>query len=610
MFSWNRGVVAAIVACSIMAGCSKDDNNTSAPPSTPTAPTGLHVVGTARTSIQLAWTDNATDEDTYYVERSALDNQSFHRVGTLGANVVAFTDTGLVNASRYYYRVCAAHGTAFSGYSNEVSAVAVANDPPNTPTVVFPTNNSTGLVVSPLLRWSATDPDSDTLTYDVYFGTAANPPLDASGLTQASLQKSNLDTSTTYYWRVVAKDTYAETSGPVWSFTTASIDAWINVTAPDGGEMVVSDTIYTVHWTSHGLDGGVDILLSKDGGNNWPYTVVTNATNTGSYSWLPQTLGVLGDSCRLKIRRHTVQTVLDVSDGNFTIYLPWAPQVSGVSVRLQDLAFVGTNRGWVVGDGGTILHTTNGGSTWAAQNSGTGFDFYGVSFTDGNNGWAVGQHGQILHTTDGIAWNAQTSVTVQDLSDVTFVTPLIGWAVGTNGTVLRTSNGGNGANGWSVQVSGIGEWLLDVAFVDTSNGWTVGANGTILHTSSGGALWATQTSGTNNLLYRVCFVDVLHGWTVGYNGTILYTTNGGATWAAQQSGVSDFLSAVYFTDVNHGWVIGDNGRILRTTNGGITWIPEGSRTAVPLRDLTFTDNNHGWAVGDNGTIMHTNTGGQ
>ena len=44
------------------------------------------------------------------------------------------------------------------------------------------------------------------------------------------------------------------------------------------------------------------------------------------------------------------------------------------------VSFVDANNGWAVGNGGTILHTSNGGATWSTQRSGTFNDLFGVSF--------------------------------------------------------------------------------------------------------------------------------------------------------------------------------------------------------------------------------------
>ena len=46
-------------------------------------------------------------------------------------------------------------------------------------------------------------------------------------------------------------------------------------------------------------------------------------------------------------------------------YLPsWQPQVSGIALNLAEIFFIDSQTGWAVGDTGTILNTTDGGTTW------------------------------------------------------------------------------------------------------------------------------------------------------------------------------------------------------------------------------------------------------
>lgn len=98
----------------------------------------------------------------------------------------------------------------------------VPNSPPDTPSNPIPDSGGTNVWTSPTLRWSCSDPESDPLTYDVYFGTD-NPPatMVSSDQSDTSLARTGLSSGTTYYWRVVAKDNHSQsTDGPVWSFTT------------------------------------------------------------------------------------------------------------------------------------------------------------------------------------------------------------------------------------------------------------------------------------------------------------------------------------------------------------------------------------------------------
>jgi len=57
---------------------------------------------------------------------------------------------------------------------------------------------------------------------------------------------------------------------------------------------------------------------------------------------------------------------------------------------LYDISFVGTSRGWAVGDHGYILHSDDGGLNWTQQNSTTTNELHAVYFINSNTGWAVG----------------------------------------------------------------------------------------------------------------------------------------------------------------------------------------------------------------------------
>ena len=57
---------------------------------------------------------------------------------------------------------------------------------------------------------------------------------------------------------------------------------------------------------------------------------------------------------------------------------------------LSDVYFIDESTGWAVGENGTIVKTTDGGTNWTIQTSGTTYILMGVSFTDANTGTAVG----------------------------------------------------------------------------------------------------------------------------------------------------------------------------------------------------------------------------
>src|ERR1041385_3454664 len=88
---------------------------------------------------------------------------------------------------------------------------------------------------------------------------------------------------------------------------------------------------------------------------------------------------------------------------------------------LRGASFVDANTGTVVGFYGTIVRTSDGGSSWTIQSSGTTENLWAVSFSDVNNGTAVGENGTILRTTDGgNNWVSQISGTALDFRGVSF----------------------------------------------------------------------------------------------------------------------------------------------------------------------------------------------
>ncbi|MEM2080561.1 MAG: C1 family peptidase, partial [Nitrososphaerota archaeon] len=104
-----------------------------------------------------------------------------------------------------------------------VPRLEVQNRPPNQPSNPDPADGAIDVSINPTLSWACSDPDGDSLVYDIYFGTDTIPPLVKSDHTSTSYNPETLNYSTTYYWKVVAKDGRGGvTEGPVWRFTTGA----------------------------------------------------------------------------------------------------------------------------------------------------------------------------------------------------------------------------------------------------------------------------------------------------------------------------------------------------------------------------------------------------
>jgi hypothetical protein len=72
---------------------------------TPAAPTGLSAVATSPRRIALAWTDNATNETGFAIERSLDAQVGFVPLATLPANATNFADDSVVTGTTHHYRV-------------------------------------------------------------------------------------------------------------------------------------------------------------------------------------------------------------------------------------------------------------------------------------------------------------------------------------------------------------------------------------------------------------------------------------------------------------------------------------------------------------------------
>ena len=83
-------------------------------------------------------------------------------------------------------------------------------------TVFAPGQDAIGVSLSTSLTWGAS---AAATSYDVAFGTSANPPF-VTNTTNLTYSPA-LAAGTTYYWSVAARNAFGATPSAVWSFTTA-----------------------------------------------------------------------------------------------------------------------------------------------------------------------------------------------------------------------------------------------------------------------------------------------------------------------------------------------------------------------------------------------------
>ena len=85
-------------------------------------PTGLIATAVSTSQVDLAWTDNATNETGFLVERSLTSGSGFATLGTAAQNAESYSDATVTPGLTYYYRVSATNASETSAASVQASA--------------------------------------------------------------------------------------------------------------------------------------------------------------------------------------------------------------------------------------------------------------------------------------------------------------------------------------------------------------------------------------------------------------------------------------------------------------------------------------------------------
>ncbi len=244
--------------------------------------------------------------------------------------------------------------------------------------------------------------------------------------------------------------------------------------------------------------------------------------------------------------------------------------------NLTGVSFGSPDTGWIIGSGGNLIKTVNGGEGWEFQKENTGDNFRDIIFVDENEGWVCTGAKKIFHTPDGGAtWETQY-LPGQYLStaSIFFINAETGWACGSYDRIFKTVNGGAT---WLTVHSGYyteATYLEDIEFYDENHGIAVGGyivgndTAVILTTQDGGQNWNKKTFPNHKRLKKAYFLSGNTIVAVGVYGVVFRTTDGGETWTTQDIGSS--LSDVYFFDEMNGIALGSY-KVMHTHDGGISW---------------------------------------
>lgn len=268
------------------------------------------------------------------------------------------------------------------------------------------------------------------------------------------------------------------------------------------------------------------LALSNDGAVTWA-DCVPNAVDLWQASILDaDNWFIAGDK----------GNVLKTSDGGQTLIKRKIPGFDGI---LYACHFKNASEGLVSGKTvGNIYRTIDGGETWTSftiPGFATTKSYYDFFFLDDLFGYVVGVGGKVASTADGgVNWTllGDNINTAHNLYCTYWKSATNGYAGSGSGLLYITTNGGVT---WNPITIGGSANIRDIWFRDANNGVLVKENGEIFYTITGGNTQASWIAASESAASHVTSVMCDHNgvyWAAGYSND---ASQQGNTWALMKS---------------------------------------------------------------------------
>jgi photosystem II stability/assembly factor-like uncharacterized protein len=285
--------------------------------------------------------------------------------------------------------------------------------------------------------------------------------------------------------------------------------------------------------------------------------------------------------------------------------------------------------GLVVGQGGLILLSVDGGATWTPQQNADTNDLFGVSIPTTGTGtvaYACGVSGVVVKTTNLTAatptWTATNPGAANTLRAILFPAgDTTGILCGDGGTLLRTIDGAAWLVPGTLPAPAAASYLALSSDVGGGNLYVAGAAGISSTSSDAGVTWSAASPPA---LAGAPQINAFQSPLGGAGGVLfagaadqkVWKKNGVAAWAATTPFAGAVPLGMSFTDALVGWVVSSpvpfTGGVFTTLDGARTWTRAYVHTKWQLRAIWASPATPGlvYAVGDSGTILKTTTGGK
>ena len=300
----------------------------------------------------------------------------------------------------------------------------------------------------------------------------------------------------------------------------------------------------------------------------------------------------------------------------------WVVLNSPTDQHLRKLSFLDNFTGWVSGDSGTILKTTDGAETWVQQLSPVDFPLDEIKMVNSRFGWAIGQHypqdtasvwgTTLIRTTDGGEnWFIQNSFSQQFYHSMDFVDSVTGFLGQDVGRILKTTDGGVNWEPAVIDSPSFAMWpIFTIKFLTRTYGYASGGlfdiTGLIWKTTDGGNFWTHQRV-AGEPVFGIHDLDSMNivciGGDLDYGAGLIRSSDAGASWEYTYLGIWGQGTAVDFRIPTEGWApLGFARTYMYSLDSGRTWTAIYTPDTSAMYDVVFTDSSTGYMVGDFGAV--------